>query len=89
MNYATSATAEYDAELTLLHVLEEIPTPGSAQEAMATAAEQVDKLIKPDKRKMTKVKTEIRIGKRFKFAAEELRVDFSLRPLHIPSLSRL
>ena len=27
LSYAISATAEYDAELTLLHVLEEVPSP--------------------------------------------------------------
>ncbi len=75
LNYAISATAEYDAELTLLHVLEEIPTPGATQEAMATAAEQLDKLIAPDKRKTIKMKTEVRIGKAYEqiiqFAAEQ------------------
>jgi nucleotide-binding universal stress UspA family protein len=74
LNYATSATAEYDAELTLLHVLGEIPTSGTAQEAMATAAEQLDKLIAPDKRKTIKIKTEVRTGKAYEqiiqFAAE-------------------
>jgi nucleotide-binding universal stress UspA family protein len=75
LNYAISATAEYDAELTLLHVLEEIPTPGATQEAMTTAAEQLDKLITPDKRKTIKIKTEVRIGKAYEqiiqFAAEQ------------------
>jgi nucleotide-binding universal stress UspA family protein len=34
LGYAISVAAEYDAELTLLHVLEEIPTPGQTQEAI-------------------------------------------------------
>ena len=75
LNYAISATAEYEAELTLLHVLEEIPTPGKTQEAMATAAEQLDKLIAPEKRKTMKIKTAVRIGKAYEqiiqFAVEE------------------
>ena len=75
LNYAISATAEYDAELTLLHVLEDIPTPGTTQEAMATADEQLDRLITPDKRKTIKIKTEVRIGKAYEqiiqFAAEQ------------------
>ena len=75
LNYAISATAEYDAELTLLHVLEDIPTPGTTQEAMATADEQLDRLIAPDKRKTIKIKTEVRIGKAYEqiiqFAAEQ------------------
>jgi nucleotide-binding universal stress UspA family protein len=33
LNYAISATAEYDAELTLLHVLEEIPSLAKTEEA--------------------------------------------------------
>ncbi len=75
LNYAISATAEYDAELTLLHVLEDIPTPGTTQEAMATADGQLDRLITPDKRKTMKIKTEVRIGKAYEqiiqFAAEQ------------------
>src|SRR5208283_1315071 len=41
LNYAFSATAEYDAELTLLHVLEEVPSPAKTEEAIATATEQL------------------------------------------------
>ncbi len=63
MNYAISATAEYDAELTLLHVLEEIPSPAKTKEAMATATEQLDKLIVSEERKNLKIKTVGRIGK--------------------------
>jgi len=37
LDYAISATAEYDAELTLLHVLEEVPNPAKTEEAIATA----------------------------------------------------
>ena len=37
LNYAISATAEYDAELTLLHVLEEVPSPATTEGAIATA----------------------------------------------------
>src|SRR5260370_3728612 len=74
-HYAISATAEYDAELTLLHILEDIPTPGTTQEAMATADGQLDRLITPDKRKTMKIKTEVRIGKAYEqiiqFAAEQ------------------
>jgi nucleotide-binding universal stress UspA family protein len=63
LNYAISATAEYDAELTLLHVLEELPTPGQTQEAVATAARQLDKLITAEQRKAIKIKTAVRVGK--------------------------
>jgi len=63
LNYAISATAEYDAELTLLHVLEKVPSPAKTEEAIATATEQLDKLIPPEGRKTLKIKTAVRIGK--------------------------
>ena len=63
LKYAISATAEYDAELTLLHVLEEVPSPAKTEEAMAVAAERLDKLIPPEERKTLKIKTAVRFGK--------------------------
>jgi nucleotide-binding universal stress UspA family protein len=63
LKYAISATAEYDAELTLLHVLEEAPDPRKAKEAIATAAEELDKLIPLAERKTLKTRTAVRIGK--------------------------
>ena len=63
LNYAISATEEYDAELTLLHVLEEIPSPAKKTEAIATATEQLDKLIPAKERNKLKIKTAVRIGK--------------------------
>ena len=63
LNYAMSATAEYGAELTLLHVLEEVPSPPKREEAMAKVAEQLEKLIPPEARKTLKIKTAVRIGK--------------------------
>jgi nucleotide-binding universal stress UspA family protein len=63
LNYAISATTEYDAELTLLHVLEEVPSPVTTEEAVATAAKQLDKLIPERVRKTLKTKTAVRIGK--------------------------
>jgi nucleotide-binding universal stress UspA family protein len=66
LNYAFSATAEYDAELTLLHVLEEVPSPAKADEAIAVAKERLDKLIPPEKHKDLKTKTAVRIGKAYR-----------------------
>ena len=62
------------AELTVLHVLEEIP--GLAKtEALAAATEQLNKLIPPEVRKTFKIKTAVRIGKPhweiIQFALEE------------------
>jgi nucleotide-binding universal stress UspA family protein len=65
LRYAISATAEYDAELTLLHVLEGVPSPAKTEEATATAAERLDKLIPPEGRKSLKIKTAVRIGKSY------------------------
>ncbi len=63
LNYAISATAEYGAELTLLHVLEEVPSPAKTEAAIATATEQLDKLIPSEERKTLKIKTAVRRGK--------------------------
>ncbi len=63
LNYAISATAEYDAELSLLHVLEEGPSPAKKDQAIATATEQLDKLIRPEARKALKISKAVRIGK--------------------------
>jgi nucleotide-binding universal stress UspA family protein len=63
LEYAISATAEYDAELTLLHVLEGVTGPTKTEEAMAATAERLDKLIPPERRKTLKIKTAVRIGK--------------------------
>jgi len=60
---AISLTEAYKGELTLLHVLEDIPSPSETVEARATAMEQLDKLIPPEKRKTVRMKTEVRIGK--------------------------
>jgi len=63
LNHAISATAEYDAELTLLHVLEEVPSPAKTEDAIATATEQLDKMIPQEGRKTLKIKMAVRIGK--------------------------
>jgi nucleotide-binding universal stress UspA family protein len=63
LNYAISATEEYDAELTLLHVLEKVPSPAKTENAIATATERLDSLISPEARKALKVKMAVRIGK--------------------------
>ena len=75
LNYAISATEEYDAELTLLHVLEEVPSRANKEKAMAAATEQLAKLIPSEARKSLKIKTAVRIGKPYRqiiqFAVEE------------------
>jgi nucleotide-binding universal stress UspA family protein len=65
--HATSLAAEYSAELTLLHVLEDIPDAANIQPAIAAAIEQLDKLIPPEAHNACKVKTRptVRIGKAY------------------------
>ncbi|MFZ0953442.1 MAG: universal stress protein [Candidatus Sulfotelmatobacter sp.] len=63
LSYAISATEEYNAELILLHVLEQVPSVAKKRGAIATATEQLDKLIAPGKRKTLKIKTVVRTGK--------------------------
>jgi nucleotide-binding universal stress UspA family protein len=63
LGYAISATQEYGAELTLLHVLEETRNPSKAQAAIAAAAEQLDKMIQPEIGKALKTRTAVRVGK--------------------------
>jgi nucleotide-binding universal stress UspA family protein len=76
-NSAISATEEYDAELTLLHVLEEVPSPAKMEAAIAAATEQLDRLIL-EKRKALKFKTAVRIGKPYQQIiqlAQEAQID--------------
>jgi nucleotide-binding universal stress UspA family protein len=78
LNYALSATAEYNAELTLLHVLEENPTPAKTKETIATAMARLDKLIPPEVRKTLKIKSAVRIGKPYQHIiqlAQEAQID--------------
>jgi len=66
LNYAISAAEEYDAELTLLHVLEVAPGLSKTEEAINTAAEQLDKLIPEEVRKNLRIKTTVRVGKPYR-----------------------
>lgn len=63
LKYAISATEEYDAELTLLHVLEEVLSRAKTDDAIKTTKEQLERLIPPEGRKTLKTKTAVRIGK--------------------------
>jgi nucleotide-binding universal stress UspA family protein len=61
LDYAISLTTEYKSELTLLHVLEDIPVSAKKEEAIAT--EQLDQLIPLEGRQTGRIKTLVRIGK--------------------------
>ena len=66
LSYAISAAEEYDAELTLLHVLEEVPSPAKKEKAIAAATAQLDKLISPEGRRTLNIKTAVRTGKPYR-----------------------
>jgi nucleotide-binding universal stress UspA family protein len=63
LNYAISATTEYDAELTLLHVLEE--KPAKTDQAIAAATQQLERLIPAEVHKSLNTRLAVRVGKPF------------------------
>ena len=65
LEYALSIAAEYDAEPTLLHVLEDIPSSANIEEAIATATKHLNKLIPPEGVKAAKIKTMVQIGRAY------------------------
>ncbi len=73
LGHALSLTAEYDAELTLLHVLKDIPGASIIDEAIAM--EQLDSLIPPEKPKAGRIRSMVRRGSAYQqinqFALEE------------------
>jgi len=60
LSYALSLTAEYNAELTLLHVLKDIPGSSIIDEAIAM--EQLNNLIPPEKPKAGRIRSIVRKG---------------------------
>ena len=84
LNYAISATTEYDAELTLLHVLE-VSNPPKKDKAIAAAKEQLDRLVPSEGRKTLKIKTAVRIGKPYEQIiqlAVEAQIDMVAMAVH-------
>ena len=78
LNYAFSAAAEYDAELTLLHVLEKLPSGAKSEEAIVEIMAQLDQLIPPERRRSLKIKTAVRFGKPYQQIiqlAEDAQID--------------
>lgn len=65
LEYALSVAAEYDAEITLLHVLADVQSLANIKEEIATATKQLDKLIPPQRGKAAKIKTLVRIGRAY------------------------
>jgi nucleotide-binding universal stress UspA family protein len=65
LEYALSVATEYDAEITLLHVLEDVQSLANINEAVAGATRQLDKLIPPERGKAAKIRTMVRIGRAY------------------------
>lgn len=66
LGYALSVSAEYDAELILLHVLENAPSSEKPKAVIAAATEQLETLIPADERKTLKFRTAVRVGKPYR-----------------------
>jgi nucleotide-binding universal stress UspA family protein len=62
LSYAISLTAEYNAELTLVHVLEQIPGGCGIDEATATVIEQLENMIPSEKPDMRGINIVVRTG---------------------------
>jgi nucleotide-binding universal stress UspA family protein len=63
--HAISLSAEYDAELTLLHVLEDLPGSADIENETAKVLERLEKRISPEARKRGMTKATVRIGKAY------------------------
>ena len=73
LDYAISATEEYGAELTLLHVVEGVHGAARTEEAVATATQELDKLVPEEKRRALKVTTLVRTGSPYQQIIEHAR----------------
>jgi nucleotide-binding universal stress UspA family protein len=65
LQYALSVAAEYDAEITLLYVLEDVQSLSNIQEAVAAATKQLAKLIPLEGGKPVRIKIMVRIGRAY------------------------
>ena len=65
LEYALSAAAEFNSELTLLHVLENLPKSANLEEEIESAKKQLDKLIPPEAVPAGKTKALVRVGKAY------------------------
>ncbi len=61
--YALSLAMEYDADLTLLHVLEDMPAGENFEAAVADFTGRMESLVSEDDRNWCRVHTAVRIGK--------------------------
>jgi len=65
LEYARSVAAEYGAELTLLHVVEDAQSPARLDKAVASATKRLESLIQPKRGKSAGIKTLVRVGRAY------------------------
>jgi nucleotide-binding universal stress UspA family protein len=65
LQYALSLAMEYNAELTTLHVLENVPATLDIQSETSRICRQLDRPIPEDAKNWCKVKSEVRVGRPF------------------------
>ena len=63
LDYALSLAAEYSSELTLLHVMEDVPASSDVTTATADLVRRLDEPIPPEVRKWCTIRSAVRIGK--------------------------
>jgi nucleotide-binding universal stress UspA family protein len=75
LEYALSAADAYDAEVSILHVLDNIPESADVAKETDAAMENLEKLFPPDAPRSSKTHLEVRLGRAWqeilKFATEE------------------
>jgi nucleotide-binding universal stress UspA family protein len=85
LDYAMSATEEYDAELTVMHVVEDAPSQAKEGEVLEATKQRLQELIPAEKRKAVKMKTAVRIGKPYQRIveyAQETGIDLVTMGVH-------
>ena len=85
LEYALSVTVEYDAELTLLHVLQDVPSSANIGETIGIVTKQLHKLIAPAGGKPGNMKTMVRIGRAYEQIlqfATEIQADLLIMAVH-------
>jgi nucleotide-binding universal stress UspA family protein len=65
LEYALSVAAEYGAELTLLHVVEDAQSPARLDKAVTSATKRLESLIQPKRGKTAGIKTLVRVGRAY------------------------
>jgi nucleotide-binding universal stress UspA family protein len=63
LSYALSLAMEYNAELTMLHVLEDLPDSQDLQSTVAEFTRQLEEAVPEDARNWCKIRSAVRIGK--------------------------